>query len=454
MSWYEPLMFWRGATPQLPPEEVQERGEVSSEQALQVSQEAQRQADAAMRSIGGPDILVRTISAGSYNPPWNLQSYIRDGLRKASWVYICVSIRSAALARVPMVAGVNKGDDWERLPSTHPLQQLLRKPNQYQTWRDLVRLWTAYYLLSGEGHIGLNRGGPGSTAAPFELWPLSPAYLSPVPRKRADGTQMRGILSHYDWSIGGRKVQTLLPEDVISVIDADPEHILRGISRLSAGAPSVDVDAESVRWQREQMSNSAVPSGYVKDQRVLNAQQYAQEKKKVADRHTGEGNHRNVMFLDGARDFVPLSLTPVELDLINSRRFTREEICALFQVPPPVAGLYENATYSNAREAYKLFWTVTVAPDADRLADALTNGLADDYGGDIEIRPDFSRIPILSGLDEATVKAAQGLHSIGVPVQEINRRLRMGLVQYEGWDVSYPPKRDEKGAEESKGDAA
>ena len=38
----------------------------------------------------------------------------------------------------------------------------------------------------------------------------------------------------------------------------------------------------------------------------------------------------------------PWTLTPAEMDYLNSSRMTRDEIFALFRVPAPIAGIVEN----------------------------------------------------------------------------------------------------------------
>jgi len=39
-----------------------------------------------------------------------------------------------------------------------------------------------------------------------------------------------------------------------------------------------------------------------------------------------------------------------DMDFIQQKKMSREEICSVFKVPPALIGLFEYANYANARE--------------------------------------------------------------------------------------------------------
>ena len=49
--------------------------------------------------------------------------------------------------------------------------------------------------------------------------------------------------------------------------------------------------------------------------------------------------------------YSPKSWSPKELDINDSWRYLREEICSVFGVPPIMVGILENSSYANADAA-------------------------------------------------------------------------------------------------------
>ena len=83
----------------------------------------------------------------------------------------------------------------------------------------------------------------------------------------------------------------------------------------------------------------------------------------------------------------PWTLTPAEMDFLNSSRMTRDEIFALFRVPAPIAGIVENMglgadIWFGARV---MFCEGTVQPKLDLIGQCLTRDLGRRYGEHVAI---------------------------------------------------------------------
>ena len=139
-----------------------------------------------------------------------------------------------------------------------------------------------------------------------------------------------------------------------------------------------------------------------------------------------------------------MSQTPAELDFINGRKFTREEILAVFGVPAPLLAL-ESATYNNLETAKTQFWEDTIIPYLLDEAAALTFRLASSWdsagapqGAEANLRlvPDLGAVPdSLNGKSQVAVR----LVSAGWPVNMVNRRLGLGMEDVPGGDQPRAP---------------
>ena len=63
---------------------------------------------------------------------------------------------------------------------------------------------------------------------------------------------------------------------------------------------------------------------------------------KLQARFGGRENWHRPLVLEQGLKASPWTLTPAEMDFLNSGRMTRDEIFALFRVPAPIAGMVEN----------------------------------------------------------------------------------------------------------------
>src|SRR5262249_12125381 len=114
---------------------------------------------------------------------------------------------------------------------------------------------------------------------------------------------------------------------------------------------------------------------------------------KLQARFGGRENWHRPLVLEQGLQASPWTLTPAEMDYLNSSRLTREEIFALYRVPPPCAGLVENLglgadIWFGARV---MFCEGTIQPKLALLGQSLTRSLARRYGEHVAVSfPDCS----------------------------------------------------------------
>jgi phage portal protein BeeE len=57
----------------------------------------------------------------------------------------------------------------------------------------------------------------------------------------------------------------------------------------------------------------------------------------------------------------PLTLTAEEAQYIETRKLNREEVCAAYDMPPPVVHILDRATFSNITEQMRSMYRDTMA---------------------------------------------------------------------------------------------
>jgi HK97 family phage portal protein len=348
-------------------------------------------------------------------PKWsdfNATRAIREGYKRSTWVYACVKLRAANIAQVPWVVETLKGGEWEAVEE-HPLADLIRNPNPDFDWSDMIRRAVYWLDLSGDAYWTIIRNGAGRVS---EVWPLIPDSMDIVPGRER-------LVEAYKYRKDS--VSKLMPaEEVLHIKYANPGDVYYGLSPLNAAGRAVDIDEAAEKWQKVSLQNMAVPAGIYVGPDDMTQEQYNELTENIREQ-SGPDNAGKPWVTAGAK-WQPMGNTAKELDFVESRKLTREEICSAFSVPPPLVGIYDKATLSNIETARQILWNEGLIPALEEIEGQLNRQLAREYPG-TRLRYDLSNVDALSENLESKVRKAKELWSMGVPLEQINQRLELGL---------------------------
>ncbi|WP_199556248.1 phage portal protein [Sandaracinobacteroides hominis] len=299
-----------------------------------------------------------------------------------STVAACVGAQASALASAAVLVYQRTAGGRVEVPE-HPIAQLLRNgPNPYQTWPDLLEAWFSCTLLTGNGLLEIERDGAAITALRFVPWRWVSPMLAPSGRLIYDVTEQTGLYGQTG------DVRRLLAGDVVHLKDRSDVGFL-GVSRLSrSAAPVAHALALNERAQNV-VAQGAAPSGAIYSDAPVAGEALERLRQSMAERHSGPRNAGNVMFLPGGLKFQTLGVTPEDAELLESRKFSVEEMCRLYQVPPPIVQDYSHNTFTNSDTAGRWFAQFTLGPWARKIEAVLSRALFPEGSG-LEIELDLS----------------------------------------------------------------
>lgn len=377
--------------------------------------------------------VARWLSGKPMWTDWSTEKAIKDGLKASVWVYRCINRRAKAIASVPWYVEEWTGDGWERVPN-HPIEVLLAEPNPFMSGQKLMEYMVNHLDLGGNAiwHIVMVQG------MPVEFWPIIPdtKIIKPVPDRQ-------NFLSHYEFTVEPGDVKKLDPREVIHFRNVDPSNLYWGLAPLQVAAKVVDTDVQAVEWNKVSLQNRAVTDGVFSFEHPLTQTQWEDARKQVREQHQGAENARNPWVLGGGAKWNQMSLSPVEMDFLNSRKFGREEICAVFDVPSLLVGATDASTYNNYSTARKMFWEDTVAPLLDDIREILDMSLVPFWDPEalkpgkqakIRVMYDLSTVPAFKEDLTVMVNNARTLWQMGIPLNMINQRLELGFEDIPGGD--------------------
>ena len=135
------------------------------------------------------------------------------------------------------------------------------------------------------------------------------------------------------------------------------------------------------------------PGVVLQTEQTLTDQTVTRLEDKLTAKFSGRDNRHRPLVLEHGLKASPWTLTPAEMDFLNSSKMTRDEILAVFRVPPPITGIVENMglgadIWFGARV---MFCEGTLQPKLDLIGQALTRDLGRRYGPDVVVGfPDCS----------------------------------------------------------------
>lgn len=385
-----------------------------------------------IKSLRPGDVLPSSWDGRPQWSEWDSEAAINEGLKASSYVYICIKRNASAIGTLPWIVEQQTGPrQYEPVPDTHPLQVILDTPNPYWSAQHLRELIVMELFLTGNSLILKIR----ENEIPVELWTARPQNIAPNPAKG-------DFVVSYTVKGADGKEHTVLPEDAIHVQFPDPACPYWGLSPLQSASKAVDTDVEAATWQKVALQNMLVPPGVFLIKGHITEDQFNLARAQIKDRYAGADNAGEPMILGGQGgnevSWQQMGLTPAEVSFIETRKLTREEICSILGVPPPIVGILDRATYNNIRTAREIWWEDTLLPTAGLVESALNRSLAPEFGEGLRIRIDTSQVDALLVLFERRLAVVERLCDRGAPFNSASEFMDLGYT-FDGGDVGYLP---------------
>ena len=273
---------------------------------------------------------------GGYNP------------EQLSAVLACLDVISGAIASLP--AGV-KNEKGERVP--HHLNNLIdRGPSSFQTWPDFVQ-WILYEVLTkGNALVEVRYRRSGEYFFQPIAWGNVSVYLVSDDRLRYDYTRWpnRGNIS----ASSGSPVVRKFIGGVLHLKDISNDGLV-GKSRLARSSNVVRHSLQLEQAVASLWDNGVFPSGIVSVPGRLGKESKEKLRSDIEGNFAGSANRSKLMIFDSGASFGQTSLNPDDAEILASRVHSVQEICRLFQVPPPLIQEYSNNTFTNSESASRWF---------------------------------------------------------------------------------------------------
>jgi HK97 family phage portal protein len=293
---------------------------------------------------------------------------------RCSAALACVRVIANGIAGVPLKLFQEDEATGKKLPArAHPLYRLLhRKPNEWQTSFEFRETLAMHLVVCGRAYAF-------KVIAQGKLVELIPFEPNRVEAKlQPDGYTLR-------YRVVGRDGTVLdVPANLMWHLKGPSWCGYEGLDALELAREALGLSIAAESSQAELHKNGLRPSGVYSVEGELDEPQYVMLRKFLAENFAGK-NSAAPMILDRNAKWLSSTMSGVDSQHLETRRFQVEEVCRAMGVMPIMAFSSDKATtYASAEAMFQAHVVHTLAPWWERLEQSIDCNLlseADDRAG-------------------------------------------------------------------------
>lgn len=298
-----------------------------------------------------------------------------DTAMQISAVWAAARIISESIGSLPFHL-YKTAPDGRKEATDHPLHRVLTsRPNQYQSpvefWEsmalNLAVSGNAYAIIQSSGNRIIGLLPVSSTQVETEL-----LYDGTVIHKYTNGADVKVYSSESMWHV------KLFGNGIV------------GMSPLSYARQSIGIAIASDNRVSKMYSNGAKPSGVLSIDKTLTPEQRAAIRQNFSQ--MSEGNDDRLFVLEAGMQYHQVSMTPQDIQMLDSRRFQIEDIGRFLGVPSILLNqtFGQSSLGSNVFEIMQGFYKLNLRPYLEKFEASILRWLVNEKG--YEARFDFDAL--------------------------------------------------------------
>ena len=284
-------------------------------------------------------------------------------------VYACVRILAESIASLPLHV-YRQGPNGSHVKAEdHPLFFLLHdEPNPEMTSFIFRETLMTHLLLWGNGYAQILRNGKGEVMG---LYPLLPNKMS-VERDEKGQLYYRYTRNDQEPPTMEGNTVILLPENVLHIPGLGFDGLV-GYSPISMTKNAIGLAMAAEEYGSKFFANGAAPAGVLEHPNVI--KDVSKLRESWNSTFGGTSNAGKIAILEEGMHFSPISMSPQDSQLIETRKYQLDEIARIFRIPPHMVGDLDKSSFNNIEQQGLEFVKYTLDPWVVRWESALSRAL-------------------------------------------------------------------------------
>lgn len=269
-------------------------------------------------------------------------------------VYRCVDILSGTVAMMPLKYKRRAEGDLYKVFEDSPTSDMLSgMANDQQTFFDLMGAVVAQRLLLGNAYL-LPHWRAGEVYA-LTLLDANTVTYDRTERVYRVNDYLNGIVADYK------------PSQIVHIKNRSLDGGYTGVSTIQYAARTLSLSATADSQTLDGLSSGNTQRGIVTGANVVQGLGAVQDSfmENVANRLSKDfSSGKAIVEVPGTVEFKPLSITPADAQLLETRKFSPYDICRFFGVHPEMVFVSggNTSTYKNNSTSQLSFYQQTLAP--------------------------------------------------------------------------------------------
>lgn len=354
------------------------------------------------------------------------QQYGMSGPKACSTVFSCIRILSDSIASLPLKLYTELKNGDRELATGNPLYWLLSaQPCPWMTKFDYWKFNVNCLLLRGIFLSIIIRSANGKI---IRLVPVNPVNIQIGNISRDPYGE---LLFPVQLDSG---LKTFRASECFFAYYETIDGI-HPVTPLSYAAATVHLAQQSENYGISTLDKGAVLPGYYSTEQKLSEQSFTRLQQSLRGATIGDNSGRAPL-LDQGIKYNQVTMTAEDMQMLQTRRYQKEEICGIFGVPPHLIGDTAQAKgWSTMEQTMTEFLQLSLTPYLVRFENAIRARLIPENSWDYA---KFSVSGLLRGDLTSRVNFYRTMYSVGaMSVNEIRAKEEMNSIQ--GGDAHYRP---------------
>lgn len=266
-------------------------------------------------------------------------------------VFTCARVLSESVMMLPLEIRQRQADGGSRRATEHAAFALLHDlPNPEMTAAEVRQTAMGHLAQWGNAYLQKIPDGAGRWV---ELWPLRPDRMA-VDRG-PDGQLI------YQYRNSANKLLVFKSWEIMHIRGLSPDGLI-GYSPIGMARRTFDTQARMDQYQDSFYANGARPGMVLKHPGKLSDKAYSRLLESWEDRHQGAINANKLAILEEGMAAEDIGIPQSDAQFLESKKFSRAEICALFRVPAHMANDMDSATFASLEQVSLEFVIYSLTP--------------------------------------------------------------------------------------------
>lgn len=273
-----------------------------------------------------------------YTGAWQKNDELKRGdLTCYPALYACLNRITQDIGKLPFALRQKGGNGIWKDESNPAWSPVLRKPNEYQTAQQFREVWILSKLLDGNTFVLKARDNRGVVT---KLFVLDPCRVTPLVSEagrvfyRLEYGNANNLLPE---SYGAAQV-TIPASEIIHDRINPFHHQLLGVPPMCAAALAAGKNIRILRNSSSFFENAANPGGVVAGPAGLSEEDADKLQAHFNENFSGENSGR-IVVVGADLKFTPFAFKAADSQLVEQMRYSDEQICQPFGVPPFKIGI-------------------------------------------------------------------------------------------------------------------